>query len=174
MTVVDDEFTRERSIRIEPRSFSHGPAFAWVEEKGQVSMELRWSQPGRVDAVVFQGDTLMLKLENEQLLVLESNETAVGVHTTDQRGEVVTISELSYRVSPEQLRKIADSWVTKLRLYFRSGYQERSFVIDPKWQYEHSRSARALLEWRSQGEVPTGAFPTEEAMEGAPDQVAPR
>src|SRR6187399_72344 len=72
MAIAEDEFTGEQSVRAEPVSISQGPGFAWVVEHGHAALQLHWVQSGWIHAVVFEGDTLMLKLDNNDLLVLES------------------------------------------------------------------------------------------------------
>lgn len=141
-----DEFTRQRDLEITASAFSHGPTFSWRAWSQRRVLRLQWQQPGHVPAVVFQGDSLMLKLENDSVVVLTSDDTFTGKPLYDREGREITTGVYDYRVTPEQLQLIAKHWVHKLRIYFRDGYQELDVVPDPSWQLAVSRSAGCFLD----------------------------
>lgn len=136
-----DEFTHRREVEITASSFSHGPVFSWCATAGQRMLRITWEQEGHVPAVVFQGDTLMLKLDTDSVLVLVSDNTFTGIPGHDGQGREITTGVYSYRVTPRHLALLAAHWVSRLRIYFRDGYQEFDARPDPAWQFALARSA---------------------------------
>ena len=144
MVETVDEFTQHRSLHVEPKDVSQGPRFSYVSINGRCYLRVHWAQAGHRSGVIFEGDTLMVKLENNDVLVLRSAETVIGVQDKDPNGVARTTTICSYRLNPDQLARLGSFWPVKLRIYFRDGFQEWVCALDPKWQYAFSSTTTAF------------------------------
>ena len=138
-----DEFTGDRTLVIAPPVQGPGPALQWTSHNGSIALSIEWT---RTDppAVVFEDDTLMLKLENEQVIVLRSTRTMVGRTLLNDAGITEVRGTYVYSVSTDQLALLGHHWVQKARIYFRDGHDEFEASTDPAWQMGLWKSANCL------------------------------
>src|SRR5690606_21777193 len=118
-----DEFTGDRTLVIASPVRDLGPAIQWTSHNGNIGLSIEWTRPD-LPAVVFEGDTLMLKLENHEVLVLRSTKTMVGRSMMNDSGATVVRGTYSYSVTTDQLALLGLHWVQKARIYFRDGNDE--------------------------------------------------
>jgi hypothetical protein len=145
-TVKDDvdEFTEKHVLQITASHYSKGPAFDWLSINDEICLRIHWTLDDARPAVVFEGDTLMLKLENDTVIILTSAETTVGKEILMDDGGRVTQGTYCYRVDHEQFAYINHYWVQKLRIYFREGHREFEAANDPGWQMGLWRSSNCM------------------------------
>jgi hypothetical protein len=139
-----DEFTGSHVLQITSSDHSNGPHFDWFVKDSLMCVRMHWQRMGEAPAIVFEGDTLMLKLENDTVLILTSVETTVG--NIIEGMEPSSRAIFSYLVDEEQLAYISHYWVQKVRIYFRDGHQEFHAVNDPTWQMGFWKSSNCLLQ----------------------------
>ncbi len=138
-----DEFTRSYLLNISVDDHADGPAFDWLVKDDVVCLRMHWERSTGSPAVVFEGDTLLLKLENEQIMALKSSETTIG-HPTLSGENKITKGTYSYLVDHEQLALIGHFWVQKMRIHFRDGHDEFDATTNAGWQTGLWRSANCL------------------------------
>ncbi len=145
-TVSDqvDEFTRSHVLTITASDHSNGPRFEWMAIDGSVCLRLHWRTAQERPAVVFEGDSLFVKLENDSVLILRSMETTVGAPMLSDEGQPYTDAVYCYRIEPGDLGAIADLWVVKMRIHFRESRNEFVASADPDWQMGFWRSANCV------------------------------
>ena len=139
-----DEFTGDHVIQITASHYSNGPKFDWIAINDDVCLRLDWTMDDGRSAVVFEGDTLMLKLENDMVVVLKSKETTVGKAKIGEDGVKRTHGTFCYVVEHEQFFMINHFWVQKLRINFREGHRDLETAHDPGWQMGLWRSSNCM------------------------------
>lgn len=149
-----DEFTNSHILNITASEYSDGPAFDWLAVDGQVCLRLHWRTAQERPAVVFEGDSLFLKLENDTVLILLSKETVVGKPMHDEMGTYYTDAAYCYRVEEAQLAVLEHYWVQKMRIHFRESRHEFQASGDSAWQMGFWRSANCLRRSLSLEPVP--------------------
>lgn len=151
-----DDFTGTRLLQITADGPATGPAYDWLVKNGQVCLMLHWERNDNRPAVVFEGDSLFVKLENDSVMILVSKETMIGNTVVKEDGSKVTSGIYCYLVRHDQLKHMGSLWVQKLRILFRDGYQEFSAIGNPDWQMGMWRTSNCVM--RSIGMKPSPQF----------------
>jgi hypothetical protein len=141
-----DDFTGTRLLQITAEGPSTGPGYDWLVKNGQVCLMIRWERNDNRPAVVFEGDSLFVKLENDSVMVLVSKETMIGNTVVKEDGTKVTSGVYCYIVGRDQLKQMGSLWVQKLRIFFRDGYQEFNAVGNPDWQMGMWRTSNCVMQ----------------------------
>lgn len=159
MTEVDemDPFTKRRVVSVAPTAVSTGPFYRWRAENDRWCLQFTWQIPGTAPAVVLQGDTLMLLLENDSVMILTSASTTVGTVSTDAHGRPHTSGTYDYGITRAQTKLLDRYWVKRMRIQFQQGPQEFEADKDPLWQHSVTRTASCFLLTCSSPPVPSNS-----------------
>lgn len=148
-----DAFTDSRILQLGASTFSQGPQFEWMAIDDQVYLKIQWvSTEG--PAVALEGDPLMLKLENDSVLILTATESVVGKWIEDDHGNRVSKAMYCYGVDHRQLAMISQFWVFRMRIYFNQEFQEFDAAKDPTWQMALWKTANCTSQELSLKPVP--------------------
>ncbi len=123
-----DEFTKNR-IR-ETKDFMVAGVFSqsYMVQLRQVNdgyfLKLGYSTLGTSSIVIGQGDELMIKLNNDSVITLQSLEIASATHSYSS-GMTATTIYCNYSITKEQLELLAKNPAVKIRFYTTDGYLEK-------------------------------------------------
>jgi hypothetical protein len=139
-----DEYTQVREVKITATEIAKGPRFEWHILNEHICLRLEWTNADGRPAVVFEGDPLLVKLENDSVLVLFSQETVVGRKEHDDEGNEFTRATYCYIVPKQDMLPLGEHWVQRIRIHFHEGSREFVATGDPDWQMGFWRSANCV------------------------------